>query len=212
MNKSFEKYHDLHKGQRAIVFGTGPTYYKTEVDKLPKDCIYIGVNGCNARKDLKFDYYFFGDKLNVPRTATADYLKRWDSSLITKQAFAYTKVWLSRHEWKKEEPRKNLWLTDEEIKQYNALPYSITRQFVFRYDIVKFPPTSNIIFSAIQFAIYSGVREIFLVGSDVSPQPGLNTSVLLTQFRSLKKTLMPQTKTQIFSINPVGLKGIFPAV
>ena len=81
----------------------------------------------------------------------------------------------------------------------------------------------SVVFSAIQFALYTNPKELYLIGCDCSnggyfyDTKGKSTSALnkhiediIGGYRNIKEFAeLHYPDTQIISVNPVGLKGIF---
>ena len=71
------------------------------------------------------------------------------------------------------------------------------------------------IFSAMQFALFTNPKRIYLVGCDCSSgyfdgKKGADCSYLIKTWKELKKFAeIYYPETEIVSVNPVGLKGLF---
>jgi len=80
------------------------------------------------------------------------------------------------------------------------------------------PDFGSVVFSAIEFALWTNPKRIFLVGCDctstghfdnATDKTGLPTSMRATyvKLKGFAHTYYPDT--EIISVNPVGLKGLF---
>jgi len=95
-------------------------------------------------------------------------------------------------------------------------------------ELIKFNPDistniiadhGSVIFSALNFALFTQPKRIYLVGCDVSnngyfddPQrkPTFSLATLLNGWHEIKELQQIHfPSTEIISINPVGLKGLF---
>lgn len=200
MNDCFVNYQNSHTNQDAIIFATGPTYFSLDIKSMPTDCIHIGVNGTNARDDIEFDYYFFGDRLSKDGRGTAQYLLKLKQTKIRIQSFAYTNV-IERGRLLH---NVGMWVSHEEALDYGAKPFTITREHKVYQDISKHPAYNHsIIFSAFQFAALCGFKVIYLVGCDCYPKP-YDT---LIDIWKLMKEAYPSIKT--YCVNSIGLQGVF---
>jgi hypothetical protein len=110
------------------------------------------------------------------------------------------------------------YLTLEDAGKKGLIPYELTTEVDFYEDISEVCLIDHfIIFSALQFLIYTGIKKIYMVGSDVSNVVSYKDAsiddtrrikFIINLFEKLKEFAESQ-KVKILSINPVGLKGMF---
>ena len=214
MNKIFKEYENIHKGEEAVLVAGGPSLEKF----VPlKDVIYVGVNHIGKHRlfdqsvsgNIKLDYYFFGDR---NRHMKKDFR-------VIRQKFGSCRV------DGKEHPAH---LTEKEVESLGGKAFEQTNRFFLRYhgfpkDISESPCYGHtMVMPALQFLIYTGVSEIYLVGADCAGGPSFgidgpdfygnerNYSEMIPNWNNFKKYLSEEKPdVRITSINPVVLKGYF---
>lgn len=146
--KYLKKYKNINKGKRCFIIGTGPSL-TIEDYKLLKNDLTLGVNALCLwfNKESKTNYFFISDKYA--------YLKLKND--IPEDTF------ISNYVAKKCDIRENKY-QKVNVSRYNYFcdffP-KISKDFsTCTYDF------NSVIFMAIQFAIYTGVNEIYLLGVD----------------------------------------------
>jgi hypothetical protein len=202
-NEVFAPFKNRHCGKEAIIFATGPTLNAYDYLEDDGNKIKAGVNSI-ALKPVTVDYYFCGhvDGRSKPYL---DIMKGYKAGI---EKFGY--VTLDGISGPK-------WLDLTMAKELNLKPYGLTSHVDFTSDISKKCLVNHlIIFSALQFLIYTGVTKIYLVGADTTQLVSCDNYnididrnvdrmiALFQQFAAFAKD-----KAEIISINPVGLKGIF---
>lgn len=157
-----EKFHNIHKGERCFIVGTGPSLQLSDVDRL-KDEYTFGVNSCLTMYDKttwRATYYgivdshtveIMGEKLNskeIPVFFYTDY----DAVYEGENGIAFPK-----------DDSENMML---ETFWKRLFPKLIpdTR---FSDDITKVVYTGkSVVYAMLQFAAYMGFSEIYLIGVD----------------------------------------------
>lgn len=194
---SFSEFKNFYRDRTVAVVGAGPTLnYYTQVKGVP----HIGVNGSFRREQLKLDYYF----LNHYRPDFCEELK------------SYPFVKFFGH--------------IDDVFPECAVEENHARRFFTSYpgwrihtNIEYYPMTGgfySIIFSALQFALYTRPKRILLVGCDCADtghfddggsfQYGSYIPVWLGGYRCFKEFIaMHYPDTEVISVNPVGLRGMF---
>lgn len=211
--ETFGKYRHCHMGQDVVVMGTGATLGKY---KPIKDAVHIGVNTA-YKVDFPLDYLFVCDFDPLYRT---DDFYEGIVNTECKKFFAY---WLI-HTYSYRGIQKH-------CSETFALKCNAERYFAGEnYDLIpvdlRYNPLSSyasVIFHALQFAIWTCPRKIYLVGCDCSDTGHFDgdktTDRVIARhaksiyykgyedFKHFAKHYYPDT--EIVSINPVGLKGLF---
>lgn len=205
-NRVFEKYKNKHSGREAIVYATGPTLSVYDHIEDDGSRIKVGVNGI-ALKGISCDYYFCG---HVDQRSEL-YLDKLKDYHVTGEKFGFISL---------DGVPKGPWLTLSRAKEIGLIPYGLTTDISFGQDISQFCLTNHlIIFSALQFLIYTGVNKIYLVGSDATnliscDNHGIdtdrNTARIYEVFKRFKAWV--QGSCEVVSINPIGLAGLFSDV
>ena len=119
------------------------------------------------------------------------------------------------------------WVTGNEdirIRQTEAFKMNCNRYILDWVQMGKFPYDISIepfadyrgtVFSALQFALYTNPKRIFLVGFDCSDgdifsKKKENFSYQYKSWLKIKEYVNREwSNTEIISVNPVGLKGLF---
>ena len=227
INNYLSKFKNIHENKKGIILGTGNTlnqYIKTpDFD----DAIHFGVNGVAQHEHSKLlDYYFIADR----NTSNSTYIDR-----STKQAkkeiinlkciklfgqFRHAKIL-----WPKSQ--KHICLTEQDIIDNSAIPFEIGckkrgsfPQLVKEINKYCFGGFQSVIWYAIQFALFTGINEIYIVGCDLDNTTCLsagsnqknNRNVHLIKFwKNVKKFIqLEYPSVKIVIINPIGLAKLFP--
>ena len=213
INKVFKDFEGKHESKVAVLFGSGPSLQKYK----PIDDVEIQV-GTNFIGDFHqfnqssdnydtLDYYFFGDR---GRCMSADFKVK-----IAK--FGASEVDGMPHV---------LHYTEKEIEDFGAYPMSVTNANpIFELDISSNPTHGmSVIFHALNFLLYTKVSKIYIVGCDCSERlcfdgreiinSGDGTYEMYKQgwYRAKEFIENNNIKTEIISVNPVGLKGLFKEI
>ena len=211
--ETFEPYRNIFNGKKVALVASGPTSkYHTKRD----DYVYVGVNNSCLLENIELDYLFCQDFYmnSSMREAIAGYRPgrcqkffgripdiRYEKCLRASYASHVRRI-----------PKKF-------ILKAQAREYYIQDEYVssFALDIEHEPLSPcGIVFPAMQFILHGHPQEIYLVGCDCSSgffyksDVTFDNSYQITAWKRLKQhvdILYPDIK--VFSINPVGLKGIW---
>ena len=213
--KTFLPFKNKHNNQEIVIVASGPTAGRY---KPIENAIHIGVNRSfqigNGR--IPMDYIFIQDFSG----STPDYIEELNDYRPDKcqKFYGLTDEWIY-------DPEKTI--PEEHAIKAKALRYRTDwapiSGFIpeFTYDLSTKPLGcfGSIIFPALQFALWTNPKRIYLVGCDCSlsgyaynsteknflvPEYLIHTYV---NFKNFAAKYYPDT--EIVSINPMGLKGIF---
>ena len=206
-SKTFPQYKNIHEGKEVVVVACGPTMK----DYVPmENVIHIGVNKAYQNSNIKFDYLFAHDyravKDHLENIINYPAEKFLGSNLTRRKGYLKDCIIPMKYQNK---DSVNLYFTD--------YPRNLSYPYIEHCALMDF---RSIIFAATQFALYTNPARIYLVGCDCSDcgyfdgskQFG-KASHLTIGWQKLKEyrdTYYPDT--EIVSINPVGLKGMFKDV
>lgn len=201
--KMLTPYKNRYDGKDIFIIATGSTlkYFKQN-----EEGIYIGVNK-SFLTDIKLDYLFMQDY-----KATQSYIEKAQDYPCTKFYGIFIDENLNR----------DIGIPMEIREKANAKSYynNFPCQEIY-YDIENnaLMDFSSIAFAAIHFALYTGSKRIHLVGCDCSNNGYYDNSIQSFQidtertikgYKKLKEFCsLYYPDTEIISINPIGLKGIF---
>ncbi len=213
--KTFLPFKNKHSNQEIVIVATGPT---ANLYNPIKDAIHIGVNRAfqigNGR--IPLDYVFIQDYSG----STKEYIDELDNYRPDKcqKFYGLTTEWIY-------EPERTI--PESHAIKANALRYRTDWANIyefepgFAYDISTQPMGcfGSITFPALQFALWTNPKRIYLVGCDCSlagyaynsnEKNSLITEDIISayiKFKDFAAKYYPDT--EIISINPMGLKGIF---
>lgn len=213
--QTFPKFKGIHQGRDIVLVASGVTAEKY----LPKqDAIHIGVNRSFqiGRGRIPMDYIFIQDFSGK----TPEYIDELDEY----RKGQCTKFYGLTTEW---HPTVNRVIPESHAIKAGALRYRTDWAPIdgfepqFAYDISTQPLGcfGSIVFPALQFALWTYPKRIYLVGCDCTTsgyaydknyQNFLIPHRIVEAYRKFKvfaNKYYPDV--EIISINPVGLKGIF---
>lgn len=212
---TFSQYKKLYKDKSIVVVGCGPTanYYTSE-----NNCIHIGVNRAFLLDKVNLDYLFVQDWMDEKDMLLADKYKQ-DSckkfyAVIPEKRLREVQPKIKRiPEYHIDLAAASLYVLKSQVDlgAHYVLPYDISINPI--YD------AGGTVFSALQFALYTQTPKIYIVGCDCSVghfhdegKNGLGANLQdqvfwWQKFKEHVETYYPHT--EIISVNPVGLKGMF---
>lgn len=211
--KIFPQFKCKHMGQEIVILASGPS--AADYKPIP-NAIHIGVNRSFELDIVKCDYIFLQDYSGK----TPEYIDKLD--VYEKETCI--KFYGLTLEW---ENKPNRLIPESHAIKANALRYRtdwVDEPYFypnFAYDISSQPLGcfGSVVFPALQFALWTYPKRIYLVGCDCSlsgyaynpnDKNFLIPDELISaykQFNNFAHKYYPDV--EIVSINPVGLKGIF---
>ena len=172
VNPCFRPYKDVHRGKSAAVMGCGPTL---SLYDGTKDIIHIGCNELIYSPEYSLDYYFIGDS----QVAWPDKNKTFH-----KDPESYNNYTANVAKFVRDHPQDECSIiksnkgreVDHSIHYQVGPPgitygqFSASRQTDFQKNIVDNYMYSRISISweMMQFALWTGVTRIYLMGHDCS--------------------------------------------
>lgn len=204
----FEAFRNIHLGEEFVIVATGPSLREFQ---LIDNCNYIGVNKAYQKKEINFNYFFLQDYAAVKPYA--------DEILKSVSCTAFIAKYVMQEDtFRVQFPKK--YIEDlKAIPYFTSWPLSIMSPDISRSPFMN---CGSVTFAAIQFALFCGASKIYLVGCDsnaggyfdgtrqINPKVTVNTERLIENYKRLKEyAALYYPECKIYSINPVGLKGIF---
>lgn len=218
--ETFSAFKGCHQGREIVVVATGPSLDRFV--PLP-GAVYIGVNKAFRRQDIAFDYLFTQD-YSVMCESLASFVdyrgescvkfcgqarernRDWFDMLIPEAAVKGPAVRRYRTWW---------WPSSADGVLNERFAYDLSTQLLASFHSIVFP--------ALQFALWTNPRRIYLVGCDCSGVThsanarsfdiGFDFGSLIRPYERLKAfAARYYPETEIVSVNPVGLKGLFKDV
>lgn len=214
--KTFSQYKFFHHNDSIAIFGCGPTigHYKNDLKT-----INIALNKAIFFENIKFNYLFVWDYLGFKdkyptyfeevkkyKNCTKFYGKFLNPKLPSIPEFFDDESNNIKHFYSCQ--RYGLPEENQEIKIYPDID---------THPICDFMSVS---FAALQFALYTQPKRIYLVGLDTAlnghyfdEESGYDLTTMLSGYNDMKDFVqLHYPKVEIISVNPVGLKGLFKDV
>ena len=213
--KTFSNFENKHTKQDIVLVGTGPSAIKYTSKNFIQNALHIGVNRAYLLPNLNLDYFFMQD-VNFLKKQRPDELQiLYQSNYI--KFFGLVEDCQNPKNLTLLAKNSFFYYTDHYSKRYNYWGFWISR---FTTDLKNqaLGDFGSVIFSAIQFALYTQPKRIYLVGCDCSDngyfdQRGAkyqNATSFVPFWQKLKEfASINYPNIEIISINPVGLKGLF---
>ena len=208
--ETFSRFKNINAGKNVVIICTGPSLNDFN---LINDAVYIGVNKAFAYDKVKLDYLFMQDYI-----CSKEYIN---------QSFPYKNKNLVRFYGIEPTGIIEDFVIPESIAiRHNALRYychascSKTPDLpdTFAYDLCseELYSKGSTVFGAVQFALWTNPKRIYLVGCDCSDAghfdntKSVDLKNLIEHWQNLKWFIsIYYPETEIISVNPVGLKGLF---
>lgn len=221
--KTFSEYRNIYHNQEVVLVGAGPTLKYFEPFKDAK--IYVGCNRAFMNGKIDFDYLFSIDKAGLDNGVESYY----------DEFFNYRKSECVKFIGDQNINEKYQ-IPESQILKYNVKRYKTTSGYLpnkFCLEIDSFPLANfaTVSIQAIQFILYTNPSKIYIVGIDCTTGTGKhfvgfdfdattrnesacrNDENNIKGYEQLKQfAQMYYPETEIISVNPVGLKGIFKDV
>lgn len=214
--RAFAEFKGCHTGRDLVVVATGPSL---EHFKPIDDAVYIGVNYAYRAKGIELDYLF-----------AMDYSGLCDSMA---EMNAYRKGRCEKFYglFREQEKRVEMVIPESEVIEAQARRFRVKwwpaeddavfkERFALDLCSEMLASFMSIVFPALQFALWTNPRRIYLVGCDCSGSAHFSANGNADSERNFDDIVQPYLwfrdfaarhypKTEIVSINPVGLKGVF---
>tara|TARA_Y100001972_G_C7667231_1_gene337816 strand:+ start:441 stop:1118 length:678 start_codon:yes stop_codon:yes gene_type:complete len=220
-----KKYKGLHKKEAAVILATGPTLDDFSFDLIPENNFKtIGVNSI-LYKNINLDYYFCAQDPSKEKNHKHKDLEKKDP-LFQRILKIKNKTQIFCADGYKEENSSHQnhqeFFSETEREKMNCETYSLTHNLIFEEDLSQCSLLNHsIVFPAVQFAMYCGFSKVYLVGCDCggggsyieknSKNSDLNGFInIWGQIKYYRYKLYKET--ELISINPIGLKDVFPYI
>lgn len=214
--KTFNEYKNKYQGKSIVLIGAGPSL---NFFNPIKNAVYVGCNRAFLFDKVNFDYLFSIDKLGIENyyEEFKNYEKNNCVKFIGDQNLG-----------KNFQIPESYILKLKNVKRYKTSIGLYPSRFTLDIESEPLGNFASVSLQAIQFILYTNPAKVYLVGIDCttgsqghftgktpdSSGRGENAKVLdennINSYKALKEfAQMYYPETEIISINPVGLKGIF---
>ena len=199
----FSEYKNINYAKEVVLIAPGPTlnYYKPL-----SNVVNVGVNRAFTREDILFDYLFAIDRGAIK--PYFDDLKIYRNDSCKK--FLGIGPYLRNR------------IVQNDIYEAGAKCFYTTTSFNnVTADITccELPDLGSVIFSAFMFALWTNPKKIYLVGCDCSGgyfddlKFKISRGKLIKSWKKVGRfAKLNYPDTEIISVNPIGLKGLFKDV
>lgn len=212
MHKYFSEYKNINNGKEVACIACGPTvnYYTPS-----KDMILCGINRATRKFD-NLDYLFRHDNDTKDKNFDNE-MNRYKGNNCTKFYGIHSprrlRVNIQNGMHIDRIPATSFY--DENVRPF-VLDDSFHSKWAIDLEAETFGDIGGVVFSALQFLLYTHPKRIYLVGHDCTDGYCYKTDEKqhfgyridwYRELRDFAKRIYPDT--EIVSVNPVGLKGIF---
>lgn len=211
---TFGKYKGCYTGKEVAIIATAPSLNNY---RQIENVINIGVNRAFLKDNIKLDYLFMQDY-----GAIKSYIEDVTQEQYNDIVKFYGVCAYPRYGHQFGEKDAGVVIPESVILRHKANKFYLYSKYPllpvrFNVDIDKtwVADCGSIALSAAQFALFTNPKKLYLVGCDCSSgyfngQKGNNCDYLIKPWQELKKFAdIYYPETEIVSVNPVGLKGIF---
>ncbi len=222
----FPKYKNLHEGETAVLIASGPTVNFYNPSIAGSNVKNIAVNGSFAYDKVDFDYLFLQDYSGLKESiAKIPYAKNLQNA--TKFYGIMSPVPSDMIVPESVAIRDKAQRYYVHSVCYDALSTPLIPRCDYAFDLASefFMCHGTIPLIAMQFLLYANFKKIYIVGCDCSLKGHFSnnmekqvtqkteTDVWILGWQKLKKFVdCYYPDTEIISVNPVGLKGLFKDV
>lgn len=207
----FPQFKNINQGKDVVIVATGPSLNR--FNPIP-NAVYIGVNKAFKYDGIKLDYLFMQDY-----TGMQDYI---EDNLTYPNKKLVRFYGICPPAWENAVIPESIAIRHKALRYYVHAKQSIYDENppnFFAYDLSSeiLQGEKSVVFPALQFALWTNPKRIYLVGCDCSSMGYFFGQKSATDFAELYETYqkmkdfikMYYPETEIISVNPVGLKGLF---
>ena len=206
----FPKYKNINAGKDVVLIATGPSLKHF----VPiENAVYVGVNKAFMYDKVKFDYLFLQDFAYPTEEYIDDFINY--NKETTKKFIGYLNCFRLKNNII---PEKYSYCAN--VERYYILDPSKRDYLTFDISTEPLADFGSIIFPAMQFICWTNPKRIYVVGCDCTNSGYYNNSSLTKNPLNVDRVILGWNKikefgriyypdTEIISVNPVGLKGLF---
>ena len=223
--KTFSEFKYKHRENSIVIMGCGPSVNKLKrsfFDEI-ENPIYIGINRAFMHPFVKFDYTFIIDGWCASSYIDKFFAYEHGIKFVGDQDFMYDPVVADGARHQISEVR----CADPSIRRYKTTSSLPVHLFPIDLEVAPIVNCSSTSLQAMQFALYTLPKRIYLLGMDCTERGHFTDSKLSDgrQVREVGTDFVYPTiedwhkikrhvdtyyrEIDVISVNPVGLKGLF---
>lgn len=204
VNSKLVKYRNIYSNRDIYIVGGGPTAKRFNFSDVQERSVFIGINAAYKDDRFTFDYLFVQDHM---KEGLKDFFN-YRETLCTKMvAIIPYNIYYQIHEAD---------IPDADYIERYVLAFRKMQEIPKNISVSPFADLMGTAFSAVQFALYTNPRHIYLIGFDCGSgniYHNDDTSNYDYQINSWHRIKGYEEELGrdgcIVSVNPVGLKGLF---
>ena len=214
--KTFSEFKNTNKNKNVVLIGGGPTV--NAFSPIP-NAVYVGLNRAFLYDKVHFNYLFAIDKIGIE--------KYYDEFI----KYDCTKFIGDQNITKDYQIPQSYGIDDKSVRRYKTTSNCLPNKFAVDIDTEALANSCTVSLQAMQFILFTNPKRIYVVGIDCTAASrqyfvgeGYDTStrgenlknndrMQVTDWKRLKNFVaMYFPETEIYIVNPIGLKGIFKDV
>ena len=219
----FAEYYNKHLGEKAILFGSGPTILEFNSGQVPPDVLRFGIND-QIFLNLDLDYWFMGDNHRQDPDYFFGKFDLYNDYEPNKQKFVRFCNW-DKDQFieiygNKVNRNGQLPLDMKYSKYYTADSCGNPDECAFNNDLSvgNLYAVASITFEILQFTLYTGIDKSFLIGHDCNYTDGdynksvigknLNAGYWISKYWDVCKPWIEKKypNLKIYWVDPVGVQ------
>ena len=203
---AFSEFKSCHRGTTVAVVGTGPTLnYYSQLAGVT----HIGVNSSFLKENLSLDYYFIAHKETqwLEKLQDYDFVKFFKVGIINRKA---------------KDQKPEYIIEENGGRRYFSMPLTPFEQIHTKIEYYPVMGYESVVFRAIHFALYTHPKRLLLIGCDCAAnghydkkaqsvyEEKIQIPQWISGYQNVKRfAFIHYPDTEIISVNPIGLKGMF---
>lgn len=215
--KTFGEFRNKYEGRTMALVGAGPTVKFLEP---LKNTVYVGLNRAFLRKDIHFDYLFSIDKAGLDTGKEQFYEQFLNYNCI--------KFMGDQNMGMDFQIPQDIIYKDDCVRRYKTTARFLPNSFALDIDTEALANSSSCSLQAMQFILFTNPKKVYVYGIDCSCASGQhftggavnnaargeNARIIdaqhIADWKRLKNFInIYYPETEIYIVNPIGLKGIF---
>jgi len=219
INSRFSIFRNIHQNKKGVIMGTGNSL--NEYKRIP-DAIHFGVNSVAQHEHREIlDYYLIADRNTSQSTYIDRNTNKGKQEILNLKCIKLFGIFKHANTlWKN---RDNICLTEQDVLDNSAIKYEIGcrkrgtfPKLVKDLDVYCFGGFQSVIWYALQFALFTGINELYIVGCDLDDtnygkgKPNKSSHLFKMWVEAKKFIEKEYTNVKVIIVNPRRLAALFP--